>query len=160
TGISATPSVIIQGTELNAMVGAGVTAVRWSSATRDDLAIGAPFSQSNRGRIFVFRGGAGFPTSGTVGTAAASPVISVNRTSPGWFAASGLGWTLTATDFDGDGTQDLAAGAIFGGGNKGGVVILFGGTVTASAIALSDVDASGLAGVEAEVIENPSGTTG
>ncbi len=159
TGLPATPSVIIQGTETNAQLGASVTAVRWSSTTRDDLVIGSPFSQANRGRIFVFHGGAAFPTTGTVDTSAANQVISVNPTSPGWFAAGGLGWALTTTDFDGDGVPDVAASAILGGGSKGGVVVIFGGTAGAASIQLSDVDPSGLAGVEAQILANPTAST-
>jgi hypothetical protein len=158
-GLATTPGVIIQGTENNGELGAGLAAVRWSSATRDDLVIGAPFSQGSRGRLFVFHGGATFPTSGIVDATTAPQTIGVNATKPGWFSGGALGWTLATTDFDGDGVVDLAAGAIFGGGTKGGVVVIFGGTAGAANILLSDVDASGLAGAEAQILENPTGLT-
>ncbi|MCE9575553.1 MAG: hypothetical protein K8W52_20545 [Deltaproteobacteria bacterium] len=159
TGLPTTPSAIIESTEANAQLGFDVTAVRWSSATRDDLVIGAPNSQASRGRIFVFRGGASFPT-GTVNVSTASQVIGVNSTTPGWFAGGSLGYQLATADVDGDGTDDLVASAINGGGTKGGVVVIFGGTASAAAIALSDTDPSGLAGVEAQILENPAGVTG
>jgi hypothetical protein len=158
TGLSTTP-VIIQGVEASGSVGTGVTAVRWSSATRDDLVIGAPLTQGSRGQLFVFHGGASFPSSGTVSVSTADQVIAVNPTNGGWFGGAELGWALATADFDGDGTQDLAASAIYGGGTKGGVVVIFGGTAGAAKIALSDVDPSGLAGVEAQIIQNPNGTT-
>jgi FG-GAP repeat len=160
SGIATTPDVIIEGVDASAQLGAAVTAVRWSSPTRDDLVIGAPFSQNARGRVFIFHGGASFPSSGTVTQSLADQTISIHPTNSGWFGQAGLGWSLATTDFDGDGTQDLAIGAIIGGGNLGGVVVLFGGTAGAASIVLSSVDASGLAGAEAQIIPDPNTATG
>ena len=153
-GIAATPDLTITGTGANANFGAGLTAVRWSRATRDDLVIGAPGANGGAGQIFVFRGGAGF-AAGTRASTTADLQISVSATQPGWFARGRLGSVLATADIDGDGTVDLVAAAPRGGNTSGGAVILYGGTVTGSVV-LSTLDASGANGAIAELFADPS----
>src|SRR5262249_28110299 len=140
SGIAPTPSATILGGAAGAQTGSALTAVRWSSAMRDDLVIGAPGANGGAGRLFAFPGRAALP-SGPVGAASAAQQIGVSTTAPGWFANGGLGKAAVAADVDGDGVRDLVASAIRGGGT-GGIVILYGGTVGAS-VALSDTDTSG-----------------
>ncbi|MGE0550284.1 MAG: integrin alpha [Kofleriaceae bacterium] len=154
-GISATPNLTITSTVAEGRLGLGLSAVRWSSSMRDDLAIGAP-GIDGHGHIFVFRGGANFGT-GTRDATTADLHVAVNPSMPGWFAGSGLGSTLIAPDIDGDGIQDLVASAPTGGG-KGGIVILYGGTVTANVL-LSDIDATGNDAV-CELFVDPGATVG
>ncbi|MEO7733790.1 MAG: hypothetical protein ABIY55_22690, partial [Kofleriaceae bacterium] len=155
-GIAATPDLTITSAELRAGLGTGLTAVRWSSATRDDLVIGAPGADGGAGRIFVVRGGAGFGT-GTRASTTAELQISV-AAQPGWFAGSGLGSVLATADVDGDGTADLVASAPRGG-NTGGAVILYGGTVTGD-VALSDTDPAAANGAIVELFADPGATAG
>lgn len=159
-GIGAVPDLTINGPAAGASLGAGLSAVRWSSATRDDLAIGAPGADGGAGRIFVFHGGAGLGT-GTRAAATADLQISVSATQPGWFAASGLGSVLATGDVDGNGTADLVASAPRGG-NTGGAVILHGDTVRGNVgnVVLSDLDASGANGAIVELFADPGSTPG
>jgi hypothetical protein len=157
TGIAATPGLAITSAETAANLGAGLTAVRWSSATRDDLVIGAPGADGGAGRIFVLRGGAGFGT-GTRPATTADLTISVRATQPGWFASSGLGSVLVTADIDGDHTADLVASAPRGG-NKGGAVILYGGTITGDVV-LSDQNAGGANGAIVERFADPGTAAG
>jgi hypothetical protein len=103
------------------------------------------------------RGGAGFGA-GARPAAIADLTISVNASQPGWFAGGRLGSVLASADVDGDGTIDLVAAAPQGG-NQGGAVILYGGTVTGD-VALSDTDPSGANGAIAELFRDPGLRTG
>jgi hypothetical protein len=152
-GPAATPDVTILGGAAGAQAGAGLAAVRWSGATRDDLVIGAPGAAGGAGRLFVFRGGAAFPA-GTVVASSAPLQLGVSAASPGWFAGGRLGAAAAAADVDGDGTDDLVASAPGGGGGSGGIVVFYGGTVTASVV-LSDVDPSGVGGAVVQYMPDP-----
>jgi len=152
-GITATPALTITGPAASTNFGAGLTAVRWSSATRDDLVVGAPGADAGAGRIFVFRGGAGFGAGARAATTA-DLQISVNQAQPGWFSKGRLGSALATADVDGDGTVDLVASATRGGNNTGGAVILYGGTVTGDVV-LSTVNAGGANGAVAELFVDP-----
>jgi hypothetical protein len=125
TGVDGTADVVIDGTDV---FGASLAAVRWSSATRHDLVVGAPYADSTNGRVFVFRGGATFGAS-INGPEDAGTVFGVDPTST-LFATAALGWSLAALDFDGDGTDDLAIGAPLGAGGSGAVAVVFGGTAS------------------------------
>lgn len=157
SGIAATPDLTITSAEPGAGLGSGLTAVRWSSATRDDLVIGAPGADGGAGRIYVLRGGARLGT-GTRAAATADLQIRASATQPGWFANGRLGSALAAADVDGDGTVELVAAAP-GGGNHGGAVILYGGTVTGD-VALSSLAAAGANGAIAELFADPGGKPG
>jgi hypothetical protein len=152
-GLAATPGLMLTIGERDAALGSGLAAVRWSSATRDDLAIGAPGASGGDGRVFVVRGGAGFGT-GARAVATAELAIGVSAARPGWFAGGALGSVLAAADVDGDGKLDLVASAPRGG-RSGGAVIIYGGTA-AGDVALSDQDASGANGAIVELFADPA----
>ncbi|MCB9559537.1 MAG: VCBS repeat-containing protein [Kofleriaceae bacterium] len=153
TGLSATPDVIITGNIQFGNLGFAVTAVRWSSGSRDDLVIGEPFGDNANGRVYVFDGGAGFGT-GTIPSSAADLVIGASATSA-YFAGGGLGFSLTTLDYDGDGTDDLAMGDVAGGAGNGGVVILFGGTIGGSPVLLNEASAAEMNGAVGWLINDP-----
>ncbi|MCW5800877.1 MAG: FG-GAP repeat protein [Deltaproteobacteria bacterium] len=156
TGISSVPDLTIIHAAANAQFGSGLTAVRWSSATRDDLVVGAPGADTH-GHVFVFRGGT--LTAGTRTASTADLHITASATSPGFFATGSLGRTLATADVDGNGVDDLVIAAPTGGATIGGIVVLYGDTVTGN-IALSDLDAGGANGSIAELFRDPSGTPG
>src|SRR5262249_32719341 len=150
--IGATPGLTITTAETAANLGAGLTAVRWSSQARDDLVIGAPGADGGAGRIYVFDGGTRLGT-GTRTVATADLTISVSSAAPGWFANGGLGSALATADVDGDRTGDLVA-SVPRGGNAGGAVIVYGGTVRGSVV-LSDQDPAAANGAIVERFADP-----
>jgi hypothetical protein len=153
-GLGDTPDVVIEGaTELGAF-GLGLTALRGSSATRDDLVIGEPYGDNVNGRVYVFHGGAGF-TAGTYAASEADRQIGVHPV-PSYFSGGGLGFSLAAADFDGDARQDLVIGVPAGGGGNGGVAVLYGGTASGPLVLLSDADASQLGGAVVHLLDDPS----
>ena len=138
TGLATTPATTIRGTAAGGQLGNGLATVRWSSATRDDLAISAPFA----GAIYVFNGGAAFPA-GAVNDVTAPRRFNANP-SANWFTGSGFGWAMAGADHDGDGTDDLVASMVFGGGGTAGAAVVFyGGTVPTGTVSISDLSASG-----------------
>lgn len=151
-GIAAQPSVTITGGAPGALAGTSLAAVPLTSADADDLVIGAPGAAGGDGRLFVFPGGAAFP-SGSVTAATAPLQIGASAAGAGWFDNAGLGAAAVAADVDGDGVRDLIASAVRGGGT-GGAVIFYGGTVTGS-VALSDTDTSGFGGAIVEYMPDP-----
>lgn len=146
-GLAAAPDVTITGDVAVGQLGAGLAALRWSSPTRDDLAIGAP----GQGVIYVLRGLA----AGT--RAAATAELRITAGTTGWFAASRLGSALAAADIDGDGTPDLVAAAPAGGG-AGGMIIVYGGTVTGDVVVSDDPAAAN--GAIVERFDDPGATPG
>jgi hypothetical protein len=158
TGIGATPGLVLNGTTTSGRFGAALTAVRWSSATRDDLVIGAPAVNAGAGGLFVFRGGAGLGTGARLASSA-DALINANPVTPGWFAGGALGQALATADVDGDGVDDLVASAVNGGGTRGGVIVIYGGTAPGNVL-LSDLDPSGLGGAVVSLLEDPSASMG
>lgn len=156
TGLSATPDLKITNAIRDGHIGGGLAAVRWSSATHDDLVVGAPGLDVGNGRVYVFA--TANLAAGTRTVQSAELSIGVNTAMPGWFAGSALGANLAAGDLDGDGVFDLAIAAPRGGGNVGGVAVVY-GPVTATT-SLSDVDPTGLAGATVALITDPLATTG
>ncbi len=151
-GLASTPALVIRGSEANQQLGTSLTALHWSSATRHDLAIGAPFASAN-GAVFVFNGGAALPT-GTINASAAPRTIGVAPTT-NWFTGSAFGWRLATADHDGDGMDDLVATAVFGqGGLSGCALVLYGGTVPLGQVRLSDTTAAGSGTTVARMYED------
>jgi hypothetical protein len=159
TGIAATPDLTIEGVAMNGRLGSGVTALPWSAGGFDDLVVSAPGVGGGAGAIYVFDGGASFPT-GTVTPAAADIAITVDAANPGWFAGAAIGSTLAAARFDDDATPDLVLAAPNGGGTRGGIAIIYGGTITTPAIALSETDPGPANGAVITLIEDPTATVG
>lgn len=153
-GISATPNAIITSTVANGRFGSGLTAVRWSSATRDDLVVGAP-GLGGHGKLSIFRGGE--ITAGARDAGTADSQITVSTNNPGAFAGSELGAWLVAADVDGEGTADLVVSMPKADAGQGGAVILYGDTFPATGnVVLSDLDATGVNGVVAELFVDPT----
>jgi hypothetical protein len=153
-GIQDVPDVEIEGTALFGGLGISLAAVNWSSATREDLVIGEPYSNGVNGRVYIFEGGPAFG-GGTYSASIADVQIGVAAAS-NYFTGGGLGYSLAALDFDGDGTDDLAIGDAAGGGGNGGVAIVYGGTVNGSQVLLSNTDSSGLSGAVVHLIDDPA----
>lgn len=142
TGLASSPAVTIRGATIGGGLGSSLARVRWSSATRDDLAIGEPFGDGGSGFIYVFNGGAALP-SGAVAASTAPRRIGA-AAAANWFSGSFLGWQLATADHDGDGTDDLVASAIFGnGGAAGAALVFYGGTVPTGDVRISDLGAAG-----------------
>jgi len=142
TGLATAPSVTLRGVTADAAFGSSLAAVRWSSTTRSDLVVGEPFGDGGSGAIYVWNGGAAFPTGTT--TPASAPRRIVSSTTANWFSGSALGWQLASADHDGDGTDDLVATAVFGdAGGAGAAVVFYGGTVPAGTVRISDASAAG-----------------
>jgi hypothetical protein len=152
-GIGDIPDVVIEGEQDQSAFGLSLAAVRWSSATRDDLVIGEPYSFNVDGRVYVFEG---LITPGTYLASEAEIEIGVHP-SANYFSGGALGWSLASLDFDGDGTDDLAIGDAVGGGGNGGVAIIYGGTTDGPFVNLSDTDASQLDGAVVHLIDDPNG---
>lgn len=142
TGLATAPGLTINGATAAGGFGSSLAAVRWSTTSRHDLAIGEPFADAGSGAIHVFDGGAALP-SGTVAATAAPRRIQV-AAAANWFTGSALGWQLARADHDGDGVDDLVTTAIFGsGGAAGAAVVFYGGTVPSGIVRVSDSSSGG-----------------
>ncbi len=151
-GIGLVPDVTITSTVANGRFGSGLTAVRWSSSTRDDLVVGAP-GLATHGQLSVFRN----LVAGARDASSADATVTADAASPGSFANGSLGSSLATADIDGDGTPDLVASAPNAAANNGGVAILYGDTFPATgSVQLSDTSSSGANGAIAELFLDPT----
>ena len=156
-GLATVPALTIRGVSPGGQLGTSLARVRWGGGARDDLAIGEPFGNGGDGAIYVFSGGAAFP-SGTVTASTAQRRIGV-AAAANWFRGSALGWQLASGDHDGDGTDDLFASAVFGaGGTSGAAVVFYGGTVPLGQVLISDASAAGSGTTVARMYEDPDAT--
>jgi hypothetical protein len=151
-GIGLVPDVTISSTVANGRFGAGLTAVRWSSATRDDLVVGAP-GLGTHGQLSIFRN----LVTGARSATTADATISVDSGSPGSFTSGGLGSSLATADVDGDGTPDLVASAPTAAANSGAIAIVYGDTFPSTGnVQLSDTSSTGANGAIAELFLDPA----
>lgn len=77
---------------------------------RNDFAIAAPMASANQGRVFVFFGrpaASPFPAGCDVDLASCAPSLIFDRPA----GLSALGFSMSSSDFDGDGVNDLVIGA-------------------------------------------------
>ena len=93
--------VIITGENTSDAFGTSLTAGDFNSDGKTDLAVGAHGYSSSTGRVYIFHNDGSIPT-----TAATADVIITGET-----ADDSFGDSLTAGDFNADGTTDLAVGA-------------------------------------------------
>ena len=80
----------------------------------DDVLVGAPLYNSNRGRAIIFFDGTGVYTAPDEDF---SPETAINMY---------FGWSVAVGDFYGDGTDDAIIGAYGVSGNRGGVYVYYG----------------------------------
>lgn len=159
TGLATSPAVTIRGATAFGGFGSSLARVRWSSATRDDLAIGEPFGDGGSGFIYVFNGGAALPNGTVAATTAPRRIGSAGAAN--WFSGSAIGWKLATADHDGDGTDDLVATAVFGlGGAAGAAVVFYGGTVPSGDVRISDISAAGSGSAVIRMYEQPGNLFG
>lgn len=155
-GISPTPDITLQGTAAGQQFGNAVAAVSWSSPPNHDLVVGAPFGDA----VYVYDFATLDAAVSALDESDADLVIGASGQGPAnWFSFSGLGWSLAASDFDGDGVEDLVMSAIAGGGGNGGVAVLYGGTAAGSPVLLHDGNASEMNGAVAHLVVDPDATT-
>ena len=133
-GLELTASAVIDGGEAFGQLGNAIAVVDWNRDGRDDLALGSPFADSGNGLVTVFDGRT---------LAGEQPVVLARLTSDGagFFAGAAIGFTLEASDLDGDGTDELAVGAVAGNGT-GAVLVVFDTADATGELVLSDTSPS------------------
>jgi hypothetical protein len=154
TGIAATPSFVIRGTDASGsgQLGAAVATIDWNHDGVDDVAIGAPFAGETQGIVYIFLGESGAASKWTPVPSTLTPLddeagadvkIFPDQTDTWLVGATFFGFTLATLDFDNDGSQDLAiaaAAALDAGGlPAGGGIVLYGppaGTPVAAQIGI------------------------
>jgi hypothetical protein len=151
SGIDGTADVVIDAGAPGISFGLSMAAVRWSSSTRHDLVVGAPFDDNSSGRVYVFRGGATFGA-GIATAADASTIIGVDAGSAVALSAGFLGWSMASLDFDGNTVDDLVIGAPGADGGNGAAVIVYGGTVSGASVLLSDTSAATMGTTVAQLV--------
>lgn len=156
-GIPMMPDLVINGTAAYGQFGNALTTLDFDGDGRDDLAVGAPFSDDGGGAVHVFFGGDMFSAQTALSAADASVTISADPSS-GWFAEAAIGWKLAGLRFDSDDRDDLAISAVAAAGGNGGVAILYGGTTDAADIVLSDGSSPAMNGAVVDLIADPDET--
>lgn len=124
SGYATNPSVTLTGA-VGTRFGQAVSVVGdIDGDTLVDIAIGAPF-EGGKGRVYVFKGRANWPSSLTSGQA--DYVIDVDSVTDSKFATSFFGATIAKLgDFDQDGAADFAIGALLYGSGQGYVAVVRG----------------------------------
>lgn len=157
TGVSNTAGVVIEGVDAVGPFGDGMTRVSWNTNGIDDLAI----SSWEANNVYIYDN-ATISAAKLSGTPPAAPDLTITRGVGSWFEANfgvnGFGFSLTAGQVDGAGTEDLIIGIPFAGpGNFGGAAVVYGGTATSSLVTLSEApgDVAGMSGLVGRYIENP-----
>jgi hypothetical protein len=104
-----------------------------------DFAIGAPATDSRRGGVYIYYGGAGKPYSGTV---SASSILFKGETANALFGFH----AVDHADMNGDGYQDIIVGEYLGNSLKGKVYIFYGSSTRFSGQTLASQASLSLAG--------------
>lgn len=153
TGVDTSePTFIIQPTAgQNGNFGIALVTLDWNGDLVDDLAVGAPFQNGFGGRVAIFLGGSGFDpgamaTPVTINQSTAADFTIQSDGAGTFFSFARLGWSLAAGRFDADGNDDLVIGVIGAQSNKGGALVVHGGTtefgLDDTVLRLSDTDTS------------------
>ncbi|MCB9812496.1 FG-GAP repeat protein [Candidatus Nomurabacteria bacterium] len=100
---------------------------------RDDLAVGAPYDNSNTGKVYIFYNDGDYST-----LASTSDVILTGSTTGDKF-----GTALIAGDFNNNGQDDLVITATFYNSNQGGAFIFYGGDIVSNSASSADVIITG-----------------
>lgn len=157
SGYSSTPSVTFSGVA-GTRFGYSVAVVGdIDSDGLDDVGIGAPL-EGSKGRVYIYKGRASWPSN--LSSTQADYVIDVDNTASGdtGFTNSVFGWSLVPLgDFNGDGADDFAIGAVSYKAGNGYVAIIYGVT-TGNTFPASVVLPAAL-GTRASGIAGPTGTS-
>ncbi len=158
-GTDVTPDVTIEGT---AVLGWSMARIDWDG-NGDGLAIAEPFANS----VHIFYNGT-LSVPGVVPVANRDLQITLAGTAQDWFTGSSFGASMASGQLDNAGTpEDLIIGAPTGGsgggksgsnpGGDGGVVIIYGGTMTpGDTITLSNnASSADMLGLAGHIFENP-----
>jgi formylmethanofuran dehydrogenase subunit C len=116
-------NAVITGEAVSAF-GSSLTVGDFNADGKKDLAVGAFFYSSANGRVYIFNGGSIITEAAT----GADHIITGQT-------AGRLGAMLAAGDFNADGKEDLAIGAIEDASYAGMVYIFNGGSIAASSLA-------------------------
>ena len=164
TALGTTPDVAFTSTTTNSFGRVVIGIGDLNGDGRMDFAVGAPFAGAGfPGRVAVFFGRAAtnpWPATCDVDGACAPDLL----IDPPAGVSRGLGFDLSSTDFDGDGTVDLILGAPAANSLAGEVYVIFGGTglTSGSVLRLSPVPASppdGSVIPDGWIIPAPTGAT-
>jgi hypothetical protein len=130
---AATADVTITGETTSNYFGSSLSSGDFNADGKTDLAVGAQGYSTNTGRVYIFHNDGSIPT-----TAATADVTITGETTSNNFGAS-----LTAGDFNADGTTDLAVGARNYNSSTGRVYIFHNDGSIPTTAATADVTITG-----------------
>ena len=120
-GSLADADAMLNGSDDDGAAGTGLTGADFDGDGLSDIAVGAPYDASTKGRVFVLPGNL---ATGSVDLSDSAPVQLDGESSYDAF-----GWSITAGDLTGDGVADLVVGAPLddSGWNGAGIVRIYEG---------------------------------